>query len=175
MWCTWIVKKSSPNFLCQRSAESFWKWFSVRNIILKHFLKLGLIFDDSFIQVNTGPTKKLFDCITLLFLNLHSVGCASLCSTSEVMLTMIVYLLKSSTQMTATLRFNRVTICLRLYWSQRIYPVRFQPSLNSIEIDLVCWLLLTQFFWQSLPRVVISTDLFVVPSNGIFVGCYLEN
>ena len=76
---------------------------------------------------------------------------------------MIANLLKSSTQMTATLRFNRVTICLRLYWSQRIYPVRFQPSLNSIEIDLVCWLLLTQFFCQSLPRVVISTDLFVVP------------
>jgi hypothetical protein len=48
-----------------------------------YFLKLGLIF------VATEP-KSNQNTFKLLITNLYSVGCASLCSSSEVMLTSIV-------------------------------------------------------------------------------------
>ena len=52
------------------------------------------------------------------------------------------------------------------------------PSSISTQLELYRnWLSVLTFFdsivfCQSLPRVVISTDLLVVPSIGIFVGCF---
>ena len=51
--------------------------------------------------------------------------------------------------------------------------VSTQLELNRNWLSVLTFI--DSFFFQSLPRVVISTDLFAVPSNGIFVGWYLKN